>query len=88
VLTVTELLQELIRFDTTNPPGNEAACIAFVRGLLEDEGLETQTFEKEAGRCCSTATSTSSPQPARPGRIRPSRAGSRTTGSGVAARST
>jgi len=27
VLTVIELLQELIRFDTTNPPGNEAECI-------------------------------------------------------------
>ena len=27
MLTVTELLQELIRFDTTNPPGNETACI-------------------------------------------------------------
>jgi acetylornithine deacetylase/succinyl-diaminopimelate desuccinylase-like protein len=50
VLTVTELLQELIRFDTTNPPGNEAACIAFVRGLLEEEGCETQTYEQEPGR--------------------------------------
>jgi acetylornithine deacetylase/succinyl-diaminopimelate desuccinylase-like protein len=49
-LTVTELLQELIRFDTTNPPGNETACIAFVRGLLEEEGVETQTYEKEPGR--------------------------------------
>ena len=25
------LLQKLIQFDTTNPPGNEAACIAFIR---------------------------------------------------------
>jgi acetylornithine deacetylase/succinyl-diaminopimelate desuccinylase-like protein len=50
VLSVTELLQELIRFDTTNPPGNEAACIAFVRGLLEEEGCETQTYEQEPGR--------------------------------------
>jgi hypothetical protein len=25
-----ELLQHLIRFDTTNPPGNEAASIAYV----------------------------------------------------------
>jgi acetylornithine deacetylase/succinyl-diaminopimelate desuccinylase-like protein len=50
VLSVTELLQELIRFDTTNPPGNEAACMAFVRGLLEEEGCETVTFEQEPGR--------------------------------------
>ncbi len=25
---VVDLLGDLIRFDTTNPPGNEAACIA------------------------------------------------------------
>jgi acetylornithine deacetylase/succinyl-diaminopimelate desuccinylase-like protein len=50
VLGVTELLQELIRFDTTNPPGNEAACIAFLQGLLEEEGLETRILEKEPGR--------------------------------------
>jgi acetylornithine deacetylase/succinyl-diaminopimelate desuccinylase-like protein len=49
-LTVTELLQELIRFDTTNPPGNEAACVAFLRNVLEQEGLETQTYEQEPGR--------------------------------------
>ena len=49
-LTVTELLQQLIRFDTTNPPGNEAACVAFVQGLLEDEGCETRIYEKEPGR--------------------------------------
>jgi acetylornithine deacetylase/succinyl-diaminopimelate desuccinylase-like protein len=26
-----ELLQNLIRFDTTNPPGNEAECVAYVK---------------------------------------------------------
>ncbi|HEX4930446.1 MAG TPA: hypothetical protein VFV62_07020, partial [Gaiellaceae bacterium] len=50
MLTVTELLQELIRFDTTNPPGNEAACIDFVRAQLEEAGCETQTYEREPGR--------------------------------------
>jgi acetylornithine deacetylase/succinyl-diaminopimelate desuccinylase-like protein len=50
VLSVTELLQELIRFDTTNPPGNEAACIDFVRRQLEEAGCETQTYEREPGR--------------------------------------
>jgi acetylornithine deacetylase/succinyl-diaminopimelate desuccinylase-like protein len=34
-----ELLQSLLRFDTTNPPGNEAACVAWVDGLLRDAGL-------------------------------------------------
>jgi acetylornithine deacetylase/succinyl-diaminopimelate desuccinylase-like protein len=36
-----ELLQRLIRFDTTNPPGNEAECIAFIDDLLTQAGIET-----------------------------------------------
>ncbi|MDD3148822.1 MAG: hypothetical protein PHD82_16120 [Candidatus Riflebacteria bacterium] len=35
------LLQKLIQFDTTNPPGNEAACILFIKQLLDDAGIET-----------------------------------------------
>src|SRR4030042_1406693 len=31
-----ELLQTLIRFDTTNPPGNKAQCVSYVSSLLED----------------------------------------------------
>ena len=50
MLTVTELLQELIRFDTTNPPGNEAACIDFLRAQLDEVGCETETYEQEPGR--------------------------------------
>jgi acetylornithine deacetylase/succinyl-diaminopimelate desuccinylase-like protein len=50
VLTVTELLQELIRFDTTNPPGNEAACIDFLRAQLDEVGCETETYEQAPGR--------------------------------------
>ena len=37
----SELLQRLIRFDTTNPPGNEAECISFINGLLTKAGIET-----------------------------------------------
>jgi acetylornithine deacetylase/succinyl-diaminopimelate desuccinylase-like protein len=36
-----ELLQRLIQFDTTNPPGNEAECINFINGLLTEAGVET-----------------------------------------------
>jgi acetylornithine deacetylase/succinyl-diaminopimelate desuccinylase-like protein len=50
VLTVTELLQELIRFDTTNPPGNETACIEFVRAQLEEVGCETTIYAKDPAR--------------------------------------
>jgi acetylornithine deacetylase/succinyl-diaminopimelate desuccinylase-like protein len=49
-VTVTELLQELIRFDTTNPPGNEAACVGFVRAQLEEAGCETELYAKETSR--------------------------------------
>jgi acetylornithine deacetylase/succinyl-diaminopimelate desuccinylase-like protein len=49
-LTSAELLQQLIRFDTTNPPGNEAACVGFVRSLLEEAGCETQTYAKDPAR--------------------------------------
>jgi acetylornithine deacetylase/succinyl-diaminopimelate desuccinylase-like protein len=49
-LTVVELLRELIRFDTTNPPGNEAACIEFVRAQLEEAGCETQLYAKDPAR--------------------------------------
>lgn len=36
-----ELLQTLIRFDTTNPPGNERPCIEYINGLLQAAGIET-----------------------------------------------
>ena len=36
-----ELLQHLIRFDTTNPPGNETECVTYIQGLLAEAGLET-----------------------------------------------
>jgi acetylornithine deacetylase/succinyl-diaminopimelate desuccinylase-like protein len=49
-MTPAELLQQLIRFDTTNPPGDEAECVAFVRGVLEDAGCETQTYARDPGR--------------------------------------
>jgi acetylornithine deacetylase/succinyl-diaminopimelate desuccinylase-like protein len=49
-MTPAELLQQLIRFDTTNPPGNEAECVGFVRSLLEEAGCETQTYAKDPAR--------------------------------------
>ena len=44
------LLQELIRFDTTNPPGNEAACVAHIEALLNAHDVETERYEKVPGR--------------------------------------
>ena len=44
------LLQELIRFDTTNPPGNEEACVAHIESLLREAGIESERYEKAPGR--------------------------------------
>jgi acetylornithine deacetylase/succinyl-diaminopimelate desuccinylase-like protein len=49
-VTPVELLQQLIRFDTTNPPGNEAECIGFVRGLLEDAGCAVDLYARDPAR--------------------------------------
>src|SRR5215210_8721445 len=39
---VTELLQELIRIDTTNPPGNETAAAELLRDYLEASGVRCE----------------------------------------------
>jgi acetylornithine deacetylase/succinyl-diaminopimelate desuccinylase-like protein len=46
----TELLQRLLRFDTTNPPGNELECITWIRELLEQQGCEVRIFAAEPER--------------------------------------
>jgi acetylornithine deacetylase/succinyl-diaminopimelate desuccinylase-like protein len=45
-----EILQRLIRFDTSNPPGNERECIEWIRGLLEDLGCDVQIVAREPDR--------------------------------------
>jgi acetylornithine deacetylase/succinyl-diaminopimelate desuccinylase-like protein len=47
---VVELLRELIRFDTTNPPGNETACIEHVRDLLTAAGIESKILAQADDR--------------------------------------
>ena len=45
-----ELLQKLIRFDTTNPPGNEAACVNYIAELCQSLGIETASYAKDPAR--------------------------------------
>jgi acetylornithine deacetylase/succinyl-diaminopimelate desuccinylase-like protein len=45
-----ELLQNLIRFDTTNPPGNERACIQYIHGLLKEARIRTNIVARTPGR--------------------------------------
>ncbi|MFZ2807522.1 MAG: M20/M25/M40 family metallo-hydrolase [Desulfosalsimonadaceae bacterium] len=44
------ILQKLIRFDTTNPPGNENACMEYIAGLLKQSGIEPVLIAKDPGR--------------------------------------
>jgi len=45
-----ELLQKLIQFDTTNPPGNESECVAFINHLLTRAGIDTKVLAKSTER--------------------------------------
>lgn len=45
-----ELLRDLIRFDTTNPPGNEGPCVAYVDRLLTGAGFETTILARDPAR--------------------------------------
>ena len=44
------ILQDLLRMDTTNPPGNEYLAANYIKELLEKEGLKPVIVEKEPGR--------------------------------------
>src|SRR5580704_10708082 len=43
-------MQEYLRVDTTNPPGNETKAAAFYKKILDEEGIENRTFEFAPGR--------------------------------------
>lgn len=45
-----ELLSALIRFDTTNPPGNETPCALYLKEWLERRNISSQVFESAPGR--------------------------------------
>lgn len=43
-------MQEYLRIDTTNPPGNEMRAAQFFKKILDREGIENQIFEYAPGR--------------------------------------
>src|SRR5687767_5416851 len=45
-----QLLQELIRIDTTNPPGNELATARHIQKVLDADGIETRILDVAPGR--------------------------------------
>jgi len=40
----------LVQIDTTNPPGNETKAVEYLKKVLEDEGISTQTFALDPNR--------------------------------------
>ena len=47
---VADLLQRLIRYDTTNPPGNERECAAYCREVLTDAGIAAELIGDDPNR--------------------------------------
>ncbi len=45
-----ELLRRLIRFDTTNPPGNETPAAQFLKEEFDREGIFCEVVESQPGR--------------------------------------
>jgi acetylornithine deacetylase/succinyl-diaminopimelate desuccinylase-like protein len=43
-------MQQYLRIDTTNPPGNEMRAVAFYKKILDQEGIENRAFEYAPGR--------------------------------------
>jgi acetylornithine deacetylase/succinyl-diaminopimelate desuccinylase-like protein len=46
----TRYLQDLIRIDTTNPPGNETQAAEYLAGVFKREGIEPTVLESQPGR--------------------------------------
>ena len=47
---VAELLRTLIRYDTTNPPGNERECAAYCRDVLNGAGIPAELLGSDPNR--------------------------------------
>jgi len=45
-----KLLGDLVKIDTSNPPGNEARAAEYIKGVLAVEGIQAQIYESAPGR--------------------------------------
>src|SRR5258705_12736038 len=63
----TGWLSELIKINTTNPPGNEEAAAKYIAGILQKEGIKSELLPLQPGRSALVARLTSSafPDPAK-----------------------
>jgi acetylornithine deacetylase/succinyl-diaminopimelate desuccinylase-like protein len=60
-------LQGLIRFNTSNPPGNDIAAAKYLQGILQGEGINAEIFESSPGHGSLVArlSATALPNPSR-----------------------
>ena len=56
-------LSDLIRIDTTNPPGNETAAAQYVAGVLQKENIPAEVLEIAPGRSITVARLQGGPLP-------------------------
>jgi acetylornithine deacetylase/succinyl-diaminopimelate desuccinylase-like protein len=45
-----QFLTELVKLDTSNPPGNEIKAANYIRSVLDKEGISAEIFESAPGR--------------------------------------
>ncbi|PYX98475.1 MAG: hypothetical protein DMG63_11945, partial [Acidobacteria bacterium] len=45
-----DILVNLIKINTSNPPGNETQAAQYIKGLLTAEGISSEIFESAGGR--------------------------------------
>jgi acetylornithine deacetylase/succinyl-diaminopimelate desuccinylase-like protein len=45
-----KFLGDLVKIDTSNPPGNEARAAEYIKGVLAAEGISAQIYESAPGR--------------------------------------
>lgn len=50
-LDPVDVLKDLVRIDTSNPPGMEKAAAAYLTDIFEQRGIEYKVIEPEDGRC-------------------------------------
>lgn len=55
-LNPTEIARNLVRIDSTNPPGNEKPCAEYLAGLLREAGMQVDLHEFQPGRTGLVAT--------------------------------
>src|SRR6185503_14419018 len=47
---VVELMQQYLRINTSNPPGNEIEAAKFLKKIFDENGIENEIFEYKPGR--------------------------------------